>query len=73
MKQPRETLTPKLAPKLTPLDKRILNRLSDRGKRPARIAIELSPTLITGPEVRGILRGLEHLGLARNNRGWWTR
>lgn len=64
---------------LTALDRRVLSQL-ERG-RPGR-ASEIvnfitrtwaAPTEQEIAEVRGILRGAEHLGLVRCNRGgWWT-
>lgn len=58
--------------RLTSLDKRVLGELrSDRGVRARRIAIRLAGATTGYDEVRGILRGLEHLGYATGKGGWW--
>lgn len=60
-----------LAPPLTALDRRLL-ALIDRphGQRVNDLARRLR---IDPGEVRSILRGMEHLGYARQAGGWWKR
>lgn len=71
-----------LTPRLTALDESVLAALHpDVGMRPARIAKQVyrpgrsrSPTTSDElAELHGILRGLEHLGLASCSHGWWRR
>lgn len=68
-------------PTLTALDERVLGELAPdrRGVRASAIARELNrrrpawSPYTAQDEVRGVLRGLEHLGLARQRGGWWRR
>lgn len=71
-----------LAPRLTALDERVLANLPENGAirtgalarlvyRPGRHRTPTSAAELA--ELDGILRGLEHLGLARSAGGWWRR
>lgn len=64
------TATP-LAPPLTPLDRRVLAMID----RPTGVRCEDVARRTRQPvgDVRQILRGLEHLGLACGAGGWWRR
>jgi hypothetical protein len=60
------------SPALTHLDHRVLGELRpDRGTRARVIAGRLSNITTGYDEVRGILRGLEHLGYVTGVGGWW--
>lgn len=73
-----------LGPRLTKLDQHVIDALPAagcRGRRAAAIATDVAAASAgaganAGPrlegEVLGILRGLEHLGRAHNDHGWWT-
>lgn len=58
-----------LRPALTALDKRVLDALDhDRGRR-ARAIVDAAQAR----DVLEILRGLESVGLARSDNGYWRR
>jgi hypothetical protein len=58
--------------RLTSLDRRVLGELNDtRGVRARAIARRLAGATTGYDEVRGILRGLEHLGYCTGHGGWW--
>jgi len=74
-----------LMPSLTPLDERVARVLTERGQRLQTVAEAVHrrtghgvwghgrylPSDAQVAEVRGILRGLEHLGKATGRGGWW--
>lgn len=69
-----------LDPRLTPLDERVLAIVRERrrGLRASEVALIAnlrlgvwSPGRTTPEEVRGILRGFEHLGHVSGRGGWW--
>lgn len=68
-----------LEPTLTPLDERVLAVLRERrtGVRASHVAeiinLRVPPWKQKTPvdDVRGILRGFEHLGKASGRGGWW--
>ena len=77
--------TQPLTPELTRLDRLVLGYLTvDRATRLSDVVAVVrkhesrylsrrrDATELTR-EVREILRGLEHVGLATSNRGWWRR
>lgn len=72
-----------LTPRLTPFDERVLNELGTIGKRTGTItdavvrpgrATRRAPTVAAEASVVfEVLRGLERVGLARYDCGWWRR
>lgn len=81
-------MTDALRPRLTRLDERVLEALAapecvtatQQAARLGAIVAEMnrgkdpwSAARTDAAEVRGILRGLEHLGLARRRGAWWSR
>lgn len=81
-------MTSALEPRLTALDERVLAalpRAGTRGVRCVRIVDHVHPQSryegwagirareMDMREIRGILRGLEHLGKATGRGGWWKR
>jgi hypothetical protein len=74
-----------MAPSLTPLDERVMASVRSDGQRAYSIACAvyaprrgwgrvrepMRPTPEQVAEVRGILRGLEHLGRVTGRGGWW--
>lgn len=78
-----------LEPRLTSLDERVLNALPRAGTSGVRCAVIVDRVYPRANrydgwmgvrvresdmrEIRGILRGLEHLGKATGRGGWWKR
>ena len=72
-----------LRTRLTVFDQRVLDQLGPTGKRAARIADavvrpgsaswRVSTSAQETHEVLEVLRGLERVGLARHDNGWWRR
>lgn len=67
-----------LRPALTALDKRVLDALDhDRGRRARAIVDDVvrpgSGRAAQARDVLEILRGLESVGLARSDNGYWRR
>lgn len=68
-----------LEPKLTRLDERVLAKVpvSRPGVRASALLLALPKQFRHGPppcsleELRGILRGFEHLGKVTGRGGWW--
>lgn len=65
-----------LVPRLTPLDRRVLNAVPvDAGARRPQIlaAATRGTTALRFGEAGEILDALEHLGLVEKRNGWWRR
>lgn len=80
----RGTLVTALSPQLTKFDERVLAAIPEgKGARTRKIVDEVhdhyerhtwqSWSIPTREDIVGVLRGLEHLGLARHANGWWRR